>query len=142
MALPVATFHLLRAQVGDTPDDLLAGMETPLCGAEPTWDSAPAVQEQAVLVRMIDILTAYWRDALARVLTEDERKTIQLRLDSLHQQRTAAVSAQATAHQALAVRGGMAVGRLTTTAPITSPTNAPDANSSYWRGDPNRRRSW
>ena len=140
MALPLPALHqLLLFEVGDTPDGLLAGLGSALWEAESGWASVPAVQYAAVKVRACDVLIAYWRDHLSRVLTDDERATIQLRLTSLLATRTTAVSEQATQLQTVSNPGGVAVGALTTTAPIPSPSGWPDANSPRYLHDPNWR---
>lgn len=135
-AATAAAHQLLLAEVGDTPDGLLAGLEAPLWAAEAALAGTPAVQYQAVKVRAYNVLITYWRDQMSRTLDEDTRKTLDLRLSTLEDQRNRAVSEQTILRQTGG--GGVAVLPLTTTAPITPAAGVRDGNDVRYLGVPYR----
>lgn len=90
-----ARARLLLAQIGDTPDRLVEGLLPGFYAVESAWDAEPAVQDAAVTIRACDALNAWYTTTyMSRVLTADERATLELRLKRLDTLRAAAVLVQ------------------------------------------------
>ena len=95
-ATRAARAQLVLLQTGDTPDGLIAGLLDSLYAAESARDASPEAQDAAVTERVCRILIAFYLDAMSRVLTDDERATLQLRLTTLQALATTARTTQTT----------------------------------------------
>jgi len=138
MAEPV-TDAVIQNQIavwlGDTPDGQVAGLIRRLWDRYPQyggWRRGLAAADDA-LVQLVGALRGELR---APTITKERIDAVRLELDTLREQRAALAGALLQ----LASSGAntrVSVGQLSTTAPIASPANRPDANASAFRGDPN-----
>lgn len=130
---------VLVAELHDTPDGLLAAHKeafAALASGYPAPLDYLLVRQRALTLLIGDLMRVL-QQAQTPTDIDAARAMLQVR-----QEQARAVATDLTSYQTqtgATGAGGIAVGLLTTTAPIAAPPGWPDANDRAYRGDPYRR---
>ncbi len=119
MLTDAETLQSVLAEVGDTPEGLIAARLDSWWAEFTDLAATPRLRKLAVKVRAADALAADLRTRLSAVLTSDERDTITLKLTALAALRKGAVDELSTERASTSAGTGTA-GTLATQRPRAS----------------------
>jgi hypothetical protein len=135
---------LIVLEVGDTADQLIQNNIDTFWTLYDTLALAGRLQYLYAKRKAVEVLMGSVRTLVDSEITGDSKFALHQRMTNLETMLAACDQDIAAERRNLAGQGS-AVGLLTTTAPIASPTGRPDANDPRYSGDPNWRstgRGW